>query len=108
MKHWTRPKVQKQSDFDVRSPQVVLELPCRSRWEEFCCLELDNHLIIHEHVDSLPRDAVILVEHTYLDLARHSVPASNQLTFKSDSVHRLAKSITKRVIDFVKAADDGL
>src|SRR2546430_2349138 len=106
MKHWTRPEVQKQSDFDVRSAQVVLELARRVRRKELCRLELDNHLVIHEHVDSLPGDAVLLVEHPYLALARYSMPASNQLAFKCDGVHRLTKSITKGVIALVETADD--
>jgi len=87
--------MQYEPNFQVRGAEVVENLAFRCARKLRTGLRFDDHFVIHDHVDSLHCEYVILIGHVDADFSRNAMAAVDQLTLQRHHVHVLEEAEPK-------------
>ena len=78
-----------QPDLESRGHEIVGQFEPGGRREPIGGLEFNNHFLVHEHIDALPRDDLVLEPHIDAYFAFNHMPASPENLGEGSSIYRL-------------------
>ena len=73
-----------------------------------CCLDLDDQLSVHDHIESLLANLVTFVHHGRPNFARDLMPAGDKLSMQADDINAFEKPEAERVVHVVKRPNRGM
>ena len=100
------PEVEDQRNLEIRRPEVVECLAFRRRMKCVSRLDFDHNPLVHDHVDSLRRERVTLVEDGNGNFPTDKSTSFHQLAFERQRIHVLEKAEPKGEVNVKERADD--
>jgi hypothetical protein len=100
-------KVQQQTDFETRGPEVVVELPLGVTMQMLGRFDFDDQPVIYDHVESFVRDLDSGVPDDDAELPSNPVTSRTQLDFQRGRMDVLAEAEAQPSVNSEEGPDDG-